>query len=35
MGEMTKERLNGIDTDALKQVMAQISKDPSLGMLKF
>jgi len=35
MGGMTKERLNGIDTEALKQVMAQISKDPSLGMLKF
>jgi hypothetical protein len=35
MGERTKEKLNGIDTEALKQVMAQISKDPSLGMLKF
>ena len=35
MGETTKEKLNGIDTEALKQVMEQISKDPSLGKLKF
>jgi uncharacterized OsmC-like protein len=35
MGEMIKEKLNGIDTETLKQVMGQISKDPSLGKLKF
>ena len=35
MGEMTKEKLNGIDTEALKQVMGQISKDPPLGKVKF
>jgi uncharacterized OsmC-like protein len=35
MGEMIKEKLNGIDTEALKQVMGQISKNPSLGKLKF
>jgi len=35
MGEITKEKLNGIDTEALKQVMGQISKDPSVGKLKF
>ena len=35
MGETTKEKLNGIDNEALKQVMGQISKDPSLGKLKF
>jgi uncharacterized OsmC-like protein len=35
MGEMTKDKLNGIDTEALKQVMGQISKDPSLGKVKF
>ena len=35
MGEITKEKLNGIDTETLKQVMGQISKDPSLGKLKF
>lgn len=35
MGEMTKEKLNGIDTEALKQVMGQISEDPSLGKVKF
>ena len=28
MGETTKEKLNGIDTDALKQVMGQISENP-------
>ena len=35
MKETMKEKLNGIDTEALKQVMGQISKDPSLGKLKF
>lgn len=35
MGVVTKELLNGIDTEALKQVMGQISKDPSLGKVKF
>jgi len=30
---MVKEKLNGIDTEALKQVMGQISKDPSLAKL--
>lgn len=35
MGDATKEKLNGIDTEALKQVMGQISKDPSLGKVKF
>jgi hypothetical protein len=31
MGELTKEKLNGIDTEALKQVMEQVSTDPSVG----
>jgi len=31
MGEITKEKLNGIDTETLKQVMGQISKDPSVA----
>jgi len=35
MGKMIKEKLNGIDTEALKQVIGQVSKDPSLGKLKF
>ena len=35
MGESTKEKLNGIDTEALKEVMGQVSKDPALGMVKF
>jgi uncharacterized OsmC-like protein len=35
VGETTKEKLNGIDTEALKQVMGQISKDPLVGKLKF
>ena len=35
MGEITKEKLNGIDTEALKQVIEQISKEPSLGKVKF
>ncbi len=35
MGDLSKGKLNGIDTQALKQVMGQISKDPSLGKVKF
>jgi uncharacterized OsmC-like protein len=35
MGDRTKDKLNGIDTQSLKQVMGQISKDPSLGKVKF
>ena len=35
MGELTKEKLNGIDTEGLKKVMGQVSKDPSVGKLKF
>ena len=35
MGEITKEKLNGIDTEALKQVMGQVSRDPSVGKVKF
>jgi uncharacterized OsmC-like protein len=35
MGEIAKEKLNGIDTEALKQVMAQVSKDPAVGKVKF
>ena len=35
MEEMIREKLNGIDTEALKQVMEQVSKDPSVGKLKF
>ncbi len=35
MGELTKEKLNGIDTEALKLVMEQVSRDPSVGKLKF
>jgi len=35
MGDTAREKLNGIDTEALKQVMGQISKDPSLGKVKF
>jgi len=35
MGEISKEKLNGIDTQALKQVMGQISENPSLGKVKF
>jgi uncharacterized OsmC-like protein len=35
MGEMRKEKLNGIDTEALKQVMEKVSEDPSAGKLKF
>jgi len=29
------EKLNGIDTDGLKEVMAEVSKDPAKGMVKF
>jgi uncharacterized OsmC-like protein len=35
MGDVSKEKLNGIDTHALKQVVKQISNDPSLGKVKF
>ena len=29
------EKLNGIDTDALKQVMGEVSKEPAKGSVKF
>ena len=35
MAEITKEKLNGIDTEALKQVIGQVSEDPSVGKVKF
>jgi uncharacterized OsmC-like protein len=35
MAEITKERLNGIDTEGLKQVMGQIAKNSVLGKVKF
>ena len=35
MGEITQEKLNGIDTEALKQVTGQISQNPLLGKVKF
>ena len=35
MEAIAREKLNGIDTEALKQVMGQISEDPSLGKVKF
>ena len=35
MEETTNEKLNGIDTEALKQVMGQVTEDPSLGKVKF
>ena len=35
MEKIMKEKLNGIDTETLKEVMGQISKDPSLGKVKF
>lgn len=35
MGEINQEKLNGIDTEALRQVIEQVSKKPSLGRLKF
>lgn len=30
-----QEKLNGIDTNALKQTMEEVSKDPAKGMVKF
>jgi uncharacterized OsmC-like protein len=30
-----EEKLNGIDTDGLKEVMAEVSRDPAKGMVKF
>ena len=35
MGETAKEKLNGIDTETLKQVMGQISRNPALGKVAF
>jgi uncharacterized OsmC-like protein len=35
MEAVRKENLNGIDTDALKQVMAEVAEDPSKGKVKF
>lgn len=35
MALMTKEKLNGIDTEVLKQVVKDITKDPALGRVKF
>jgi uncharacterized OsmC-like protein len=35
MEAIRKEHLNGIDTDALKHVMAEVSEDPSKGKVKF
>lgn len=35
MGDITQEKLNGIDTAAIKQVMAEVSKNPALGKVKF
>jgi uncharacterized OsmC-like protein len=35
MGEIAREKLNGIDTEALKKVMAEVSKNPSVGKVKF
>jgi len=35
MEENTNEKLNGIDTEGLKQVMRQISEDPALAKVKF
>lgn len=35
MATTLKEKLNGIDTEALKQVMSEVSKDPAKGKLKF
>jgi len=35
MGDVMKEKLNGIDSTTLKQVMGQISKDPSRGKVTF
>jgi len=35
MAAMTKEKLNGIDTGALRQVAKDVSKNPALGRVKF
>jgi uncharacterized OsmC-like protein len=35
MGASSQEKLNGIDTEALKQVMVEVGKDPSKGKVKF
>ena len=35
MADLAKEKLNGIDTEALKEVIRQISQNPSLGKVKF
>jgi uncharacterized OsmC-like protein len=35
MEAMREEKLNGIDTPGLKEVMAEVSKDPAKGMVKF
>ena len=35
MAEITQEKLNGIDTETIKQVIGQISNNPSLGKVKF
>lgn len=35
MDTSSKGKLNGIDTDALKQVMGEVSKDPTKGIVKF
>lgn len=35
MEEITKEKINGIDTDGLKQVIENVSQNPSLGKVKF
>jgi uncharacterized OsmC-like protein len=35
MGDIAQEKLNGIDTAAIKQVIGEISKNPSLGKVKF
>jgi len=32
---MSTEKLNGIDTEAFKEVMAEVGKDPSKGKVKF
>ena len=32
MGTMLEQKLNGIDTDALRATVAQVSADPALGM---
>lgn len=35
MATTSGERLNGIDTEGLKQVMAQVAEDPAKGAVKF